>query len=294
MKNAIIILCYNDCDTSIEYIEHIINYDSIHHLVVIDNGSIVSKRECLERKLKKIDNGKISYIQNGNNVGYARGNNIGIRYALSELKVDNIIVSNTDVIYSESTLISCINFLEEKDEVGLVSPKMVKPNGEECMSAWKLPTYMQLLWNSLFIFKKIYNPQEYKMLSGSYSEVDVLPGSLLIGKARVWDGVGGFDEDTFLYGEESLLAYKILKSGYKNYLLNDVFYVHAHSTIINSNIRSFYKKMKYLYDANKMFNKKCLGTNKLQDAMYFITSYINIGTMYIYQLFKNGGTNNDE
>lgn len=286
MKNAIIILCYNDCDTSIKYIEHIIKYDSIQHLVVIDNGSIASKRECLERKLKIINSGKISYIKNNINVGYARGNNIGIRYALSQLKVDNIIVSNTDVIYSEDTLIRCINFLEEKENVGLVSPKMIKPNGEECMSAWKLPTYKQLLWNSLFVLKKIYNPQEYRILSGSYAEVDVLPGSLLIGKAKVWDDVGGFDEDTFLYGEESLLAYKVLNKGYTNYLIVDSSYIHAHSTIINSNINSFYRKMKYLYDANKIYNKKCLKTNEFQDALYFMASYINIGVMYIYQLVK--------
>lgn len=285
-KNAIVILCYNDCDTSIEYIKRIIKYDSIHYFIVIDNGSLQQKRKCLEHRLKKINSEKVIYIKNDKNVGYARGNNIGIRYAISKLEADNIIVSNTDVIYSEKTLIECINFLNKHESVGLVSPTMVTPDGKKCMPAWKLPNYMQLLWNSLFVLKKIYNPQEYKNLSGKSSKVDVLPGSLLIGKAKVWAAVGGFDEDTFLYGEESLLAYKIMKKGYSNYLLNNVSYVHAHSTIINNNVKSFYKKMKYLYEANKIFNQKCIRTNILQDIFYFISSYINIGLMYIYQLLK--------
>lgn len=183
--NVLIILCYNDDDVSVKYIKQIVNYSTIDKIVVVDNGSKNEKIKKLRNELDKMQSQKITLIQNRENVGYAKGNNIGIRYALSQLKVDNIIVSNTDVIYSEDTLIRCINFLEEKENVGLVSPKMIKPNGEECMSAWKLPTYKQLLWNSLFVLKKIYNPQEYKMLSGPYAVVDVLPGSLLIGKAKV-------------------------------------------------------------------------------------------------------------
>ena len=286
MRNVVILLCFNDDEVSVEYLKRIVSYQIIHKIVVVDNGSNPNKRNNLKRRIDEINSSKIIFIENEINAGYAVGNNIGINYAINNLNPDTIVVSNTDVIYTESSMEECLKFLYSSDDIGIISPRMLNPQGEMSLSAWKLPSFCQLLWNSSFALKKLYNPQAYTKLNEPFSEVDVLPGSLLIAKSAVWKAVNGFDEDTFLYGEESLLAYKVKEHGFKNYLLNNCSYVHNHSTIINQNIKSYFKKMKLLYEANCVYNRKCLRTNTVQNIIYFVLFYLNTGIMSLYQYIR--------
>ena len=117
----------------------------------------------------------------------------------------------------------------------------------------------------------------------------MLPGSLLIGKAETWKRVNGFDEETFLYGEESLLAYKVLAIGKNNYLLNNVEYIHRHSTIINKNIKSYRKKMKMLCDANLIYNRKCLHVNSVKNELYKAVFKANVFLMAFIKKVKKEG-----
>lgn len=281
MKNVLIVLCYNDDSLSVKYLSRVAYFDSIDRIVVIDNGSSKDIFLNLKRSIDELKNKKIVLIRNEENLGYAKGNNIGIRYAIENFMPDNIIVSNTDIEYEESVIVEATSFLESVDNVGIISPKMVTPDGKRCLSAWKLPTYLQMLWNSNFVLKKMYNPQEYKKLVGYASEVDVLPGSFLIGKTDTWIKAKGFDEDTFLYGEESLLAYKVKKCGMQNFIINDLIYVHNHSSIINKNVKSFSQKMYLLLDANMVYLRKCLNINCFQEIVYKLSFRFNLFFMII-------------
>lgn len=287
--NVLIILCYNDDDVSVKYIKQIVNYSTIDKIVVVDNGSKNEKIKKLRNELDKIQSQKITLIQNRENVGYAKGNNIGIRYAINQWNPDCIAISNTDVEYTDDVMAYALEFLDKTPDAGIVSPKMVLPNGEEGLVAWKLPKYWMTLWNACDILKKIYNPQKYKKIVGDTYKVDVLPGSLLIGKAETWKKVDGFDEETFLYGEESLLAYKVLSIGKSNYLLNNVEYLHQHSTIINKNIKSYKKKMKMLCDANLVYNRKCLHTSSVKNELYKAVFSVNVFLMTFIKKIKKEG-----
>lgn len=284
--NVIVLLCYNDDKVSVNYIKGIINYDVIDVILVIDNGSSKDKVHNLENELNKINSKKILFIKNENNLGYAKGNNTGIDYALKNLHPNNIIVSNTDVEYSEETMKYAIDYLNKHDNCDMVSPKMVLPNGNDGLIAWKLPKYWMTLWNACFLLKKFYNPQKYIEFPNDVCKVDVLPGSLLIAKADAWKTVGGFDEDTFLYGEESLLAYKLRENGKNTFVLTNVSYVHNHSTIINENVKSINSKMKLLLDANLIYNKKCLNTGVIRNFLYYFVFYLNLILMSLVYSIK--------
>lgn len=284
--NVLIILCYNDDAVSVNYIKQIENYSAIDKIVVVDNGSENEKWRKLSNEIDKLQSQKITLIRNRENMGYAKGNNVGIRYAINQWNPDYITISNTDVEYSNDVMAYALDFLDKTPDAGIVSPKMVLPKGEESLEAWKLPKYWMTLWNSCDLLKKIYNPQRYRKIEGKAYKVDVLPGSLLIAKAEIWRKVKGFDETTFLYGEESLLAYKVLLLGKNNYLLNNVEYVHRHSTIINENIKSYNKKMKLLCDANLIYNQKCLHTGVVKDELYRAIFYLNVVLMSIIKRIK--------
>ena len=291
MKLAVIVLCFNDEEIAFKYVKTIYGYNSIDKIIVVDNGSEKEIYDKLENKIQNINKRKqIDIIRNERNFGYAVGNNIGAAYAIENYDPEIIMISNTDVSYTNDTVNKMIDFIEKNENIGLISPKMIVPDNKKYLTAWKLPTFGMMLWNSNLFLMKLYDPQEYKNLSKDNMEVDVLPGSLLMCSSNVWNKVKGFNEKTFLYGEESLLSYKVKKAGYKNYLLNELQYIHEHSAIINQNITSVKKKMQLLYEAKCIYNVECLKTNKVQNLIYKIAFKINTW-LYIKYLWIKGERN---
>lgn len=77
LKNFLIVLNYNDAETTLEFVEMAKTCNAIDKIVVVDNCSTdysLSKLTCLKSD-------KIDVIQTDKNGGYAYGNNFGCRYA---------------------------------------------------------------------------------------------------------------------------------------------------------------------------------------------------------------------
>ena len=77
-KTGIVILNYNDYETTINMLNSIKDYDSLDHIVVVDNKSTDNSYEVL----KPYESKKIDVIQSKSNKGYSYGNNVGIKYLL--------------------------------------------------------------------------------------------------------------------------------------------------------------------------------------------------------------------
>ena len=62
--------------------------------------------------------------------------------------------------------------------------------------------------------------------ASSFTETDMLSGFCLAFKKKVWEEVGGFDENYYLYFEDNDFANKLMSAGYKLYINNEVFIHH--------------------------------------------------------------------
>src|SRR5690606_39201552 len=77
-------------------------------------------------------------------------------------------------------------------------------------------------------------------------------GAFMLLKKSVYQEVGGFDEDYFMYGEDIDLSYKLIKANYKNYYFGE-------ATILHYKGESTTKDKVYFerfYGAMKIFYKK--------------------------------------
>ena len=77
-KTALIILNYNDADTTESLIRLVKDYSALDHIVVVDNRSTDDSYE----RLKKHASDKIDVLLAESNKGYATGNNFGAFSAL--------------------------------------------------------------------------------------------------------------------------------------------------------------------------------------------------------------------
>ena len=103
----VLILNYNDAETTLSYIDHIVDYKVIHKIVVVDNCSTDDSVVLFQKH--HFD--KVEVIATKENGGYGSGNNYGIKYLVENYNSDYILISNPDVIVEENTIIQLELFL---------------------------------------------------------------------------------------------------------------------------------------------------------------------------------------
>ena len=113
--------------------------------------------------------------------------------------------------------------------------------------------------------------------------MDVLPGSMFAFKTDNFIQLGGFDEHTFLYYEENILAYKLKNEGFTNYLINSCSYDHMHSVSINKSIDSVKKRFKLAFQSRLWYCKECLHANTMQIMLLYVFYKIGIFNYLIYK-----------
>ena len=150
----------------------------------------------------------VTYINSGENLGYARGNNSVIPMLNSRYHA----ITNPDVVFTEDSLSRIIEYMDANPDVGMVIPKIVGEDGEI------LPVYRtDLTVFDMFIrkycrglFKK--RMAKHTMSDQDYSAPFQVPfgqGSFLVIRTELFKELKGFDENYFLYVEDADLCKRV-------------------------------------------------------------------------------------
>ena len=218
----IVILNYGTFEMTINLIKQLqadLEYEN-YSIMVVDNCSPNESAEVLEAKNKEMD---FILYANKTNAGYAAGNNIGIRYGIKH-GFDYSWILNNDVELREKNVLSHMIAIAEKDKrIGCIGPMIYSLEGEICAPYVNRLTF----WNMSFgiiMEKKI--RQKYINVS---REVYRVYGCCMLLKNSVMKTVDCMDERTFLYGEEDILAERMLTKGYVSFYDSKVSVTHKES-----------------------------------------------------------------
>lgn len=229
-KVLIIILNYGTFDLTLKLVKQIQNdleYDN-YSIMVIDNCSPNESAKVLKDKSKKMN---YIFYENRTNTGYAAGNNIGIRYGI-EHNFDYSWVLNNDVEVNEKNVLShMVDIINQRENIGCIGPRVYNLNGEICAPYVKRPTF----WSMTFgiVAEKAYR----KKYITTSSEVYRVYGCCMLLKNKAMAEVGGMDERTFLYGEENILAERLLAKSYITFYDAEISVTHRESTSMKKMIK---------------------------------------------------------
>lgn len=282
-KVGMIILNYNDLETTKKYINNIKDYKVLDKIIIVDNKSTDNSYE----ELKKISNDKISVIETDDNKGYAYGNNFGIKYLNEHSKVDYIIISNPDIIVEEKDIKRLKKDLDDNEDISLVSP-VIHQLGE-LKRGWRLPTIKdEILMNINYYHKKVEKNLEYNddKYTGNLTKVDVVSGCFFMIRKDIFNLIGNFDETTFLYYEENILAVKLKNIDKKSFIDSNANAVHDLSISVDKSFNSI-KKYKILKTSQKYFVKYYLKANFFDMILLRATYYLSLGISYVVCFFRN-------
>lgn len=254
MKLSVVILNYNVryflelCLKSVE--AAIVNIDA--EIIVVDNNS--EDDSCMMVK-KTFPN--VVLIENKENSGFSKGNNIGVAQA----KGAYVCILNPDTVVAEDVFVKLLNFSENKQNLGAVGCKLINGSGVFLPESKRNIPFIKSALLKLIGISKYYYASHIK--ENDILEVPVLVGAFMFMKRSLFDKIGGFDEDYFMYGEDIDLSYRILKAGYANYYYGGVTTIHfkGESTLKDK----FYAKR--FYGAMQIFYKKHFKKNSIFDML---------------------------
>lgn len=265
-----VVLNYNDADTTLDLLKRIEPMEIIDQIVLVDNKSTDNSLE----RLKEQESNKVHVVCAKKNGGYGSGNNVGIGYLRKNYSCDYIIIANPDVIFNESVIKKMVN---EFDEDTVIVAPLTLDSKKECQLpiAWKVPTVKDYFLFSSIVLNKIFKPFQYptQFFNTDICEVECVQGCLfMLNNSLIEDKL--YDENIFLFFEESCIGKQFKDKGYKTKLLMNVDYIHNHSVSINKAFNSEARKRKITLDSFYTY---------FED--YYTLSGFTKGIMRIYKKF---------
>ncbi|MCI4443310.1 MAG: glycosyltransferase family 2 protein [Lentimicrobium sp.] len=248
MQLSVIILNYNVryflelCVLSVQ--NAIQNIDA--EIIVIDNNSQDDSCEMMKKCFPNI-----KLIENKENSGFPKGNNIGVKVAQGEY----ICILNPDTVVAEDTFTKVLAFAKKQKDIGIVGVKLIDGTGNFLPESKRgTPTPFVAFTKILGLYKifpKTFGQYYAQHLSENETgKVDILVGAFMLMKRDLYNGIGGFDENCFMYSDDIDLSYMALKKGKTNYYFHETAVIHykGESTVKDGTyMKRFQEAMNFFY-----------------------------------------------
>ena len=259
-KIGVIILNYNDSETTKKLCASIREYGSIDHIAVVDNCSADDSFAVLQ----SLSDAKIDVMQSDKNGGYSYGNNFGAFFLIENYHIDVLLIANPDVEFSEAFLIQVVRDMGTY-HVQAASGYMKMPaHAKYPIMNKKINTFSREVLECTVLLKRFFPFRgELVMPNTGIQFVEWLPGSLFAIDAQVYQELHGLDDRVFLFYEEQILGKKFIDAGYKMLMDTDISYFHNHSVSINKSMKR-YAQVRQLFVAKYFFYTEYEHINVMQ------------------------------
>ncbi len=231
MKIGVAIVTYNSARDIKACIESVIR-EGLQDIAVVDSAS--------EDETVKVITELGQPIQVlGTNQGFGYAANRAARMTNTEY----VLFLNPDSTLQPGSIQSLNRTLEENPHAGIIGMLLCDSNGKpEYMAYGDEPT----LWR--MILRRVVRPTSLSVTS----PVDWVSGGAFLVKRSVFDAVGGFDEDFFLYWEDVDLCRRVREKGYPVLMSPKAKVTHIRG---GSNLSSVQKTRAYDQSADRYFKK---------------------------------------
>ncbi len=231
---GVLLLNYRSYADTVRYVANLQQQLGVRlSILIVDNCSPDGDYERLQNLFAA--DPMVEVLRSNRNGGYAYGNNIGLRHWRS-FPLDYLLVSNTDIRIDDNHLVRKMAALYPTlDRPGFLAPRMLVDGHEDTKhQAWKLPGFrdeLLLSLRGLYALGKCFgwtNTYRFPETDREVHPVDCLSGSFFLGSKALFDRLGPLDENTFLYMEENILAYRMRDLGLQNYFMRGGYFHHEH------------------------------------------------------------------
>ena len=229
MELSIIYVNWNSLDYLRESIASVLQYthDTQFEIIVVDNASTEPGVDSLRETLPDL-----TIVHSDKNLGFARANNLGFRHSGGEY----VLFLNPDTKLVATSLDLLFARYKALPDAGIVGCKLLNTDlSVQLSSIQTYPTilnqaldaeYLRLRWPGCPLWKIA--PLFAKDVA--LVKADVIPGACMLLQREVFERVGLFSEEYFMYAEDLDLNYKVKAAGFTNYYVGETAIIHHGGT----------------------------------------------------------------
>lgn len=225
MDLSIVIINWNSSEYLKACLATIYNHlgNITHEIIVVDNASYDGCDQFVKNTYPNV-----IFIQSDKNLGFSKANNLGAtrtcgRYLLF-LNPDtevlgtaiNVMLANLDSLPNAGAVGCKLLNSDLTLQTSCIQPFPTIVNQLFDIEYLRMKTPGLKLWGIRPLFSNNVHPEE----------VQVISGACIMIKKHVFEEIGGFSEDYFMYAEDIDLCHKINQAGYKNYYVKDATLIH--------------------------------------------------------------------
>ena len=252
-------------------------------IYVVDNNSTDGSQAAVKKEFPEV-----KLIENKTNTGFAHANN----QALNIMKGKFAVLLNSDAVLKENSIKKLLTFMTGNSSAGIAGVQLLNDDGTRQNSIDNFPSIETEIFNKSIL--RLLLPGKYPGKNMSYKdpiEVDSVIGACMIVRKEAIDEVGVFDEDYFIFLEETDWCFRMYKKSWKVFHVSDaeVFHLSGHSKKKNpwrSQIE-YYKSL-YMFFRKNRTPASYLTLRILKPCKIFINLILNILGNLI-TLFQNEG-----
>jgi len=229
MDLSIIYVNWNSLDYLRESIASVIEqtHSVAYEIIVVDNASPEPGVDLLKQTFPDV-----KIIHSENNLGFAGANNLGFRHSTGEF----VLFLNPDTKLMAPSIDLLIARHKGLPDAGIVGCKLLNTDlSVQLSSIQTYPTilnqamdaeYLRLRWPECPLWKiaPLFSEKV------SLMKVEIIPGACMLLRRSVFERIGLFSEEYFMYAEDLDLNYKVKAAGLTNYYVGETAIIHHGGT----------------------------------------------------------------
>ena len=199
-------------------------------VIVIDNASTDASAEAIER-----DFPHVRLIRSRTNLGFGGGNNLGAQSARGKF----LVFLNPDTRVAEGWLAALLAPFEADPHVGLVTAKVLLAAQPDRINTCGNAVHL----TGLTLCRGMGFPKSAFEMA---EEVDAVSGAAFAIRRDLFEALGGFDEDFFLYLEDTDLSWRARLAGWRCWYAPDSVVFHDYTLRISPGKVFYQERNRYL------------------------------------------------
>jgi N-acetylglucosaminyl-diphospho-decaprenol L-rhamnosyltransferase len=216
---SVVVVAYN----ALPWIERALESVRGHETIVVDHGSSDGTLELIRARFPE------ARLIQQENKGLGGGSNAGMRIASG----DYFLLLNSDAWALDDSVERLTAFADEHPEAAVVGPRLLNPDGSLQRSVRGDPTLWRLATEYFFLRKLAPRTRALNAFYGAgfahdeVREAEFVMGSVMLVRREAADTVGLFDEDFFMFSEETDWLYRFRQAGWKVLFSPEAQFVHV-------------------------------------------------------------------
>jgi len=210
--------CLDTCLRTIRENSEGLNYE----IIVVDNASYDGSEAVAGRFGEAVH-----FVQSTENLGFARANNLGATYSHGVV----LLFLNPDTEIQGNAMNLLYDQFRKLPDPGVVGCRLLNSNGSlQTSCVQSLPTILNQVLDAEVL--RSWFPRSALWGTAAFyddkeaSEVEAVSGACMMIRREVFDLVGGFSSEYFMYGEDLDLCFKARRAGYRNYHVRNAIVLH--------------------------------------------------------------------